>query len=197
MHVPITEAEARVTHTRGRGLTFLRSTLKVTLTGSLYDTFMGRVSPEARACMERTPQEEEWVPTPILGEINEARRDLPHADTRRVRGELIAEKLISPDLLKHLPKGDPRPLLRHFAAFWSEEQRGGLVTLDLLEAGESQISIWAIYPYLEYHRDVLPAYMHQALVLVGAQNPKVDYLGPGEGDPFYRHRYWLKWMPEG
>jgi hypothetical protein len=110
---------------------------------------------------------------------------------------MIAEKLNASGLLERFPKGDPRPLLGHFAAQWPEQQRGGLVTLDLVENGESQISIWGIYPYQDYLRAVVPAYMRQVLLMVETPNPRVEYLGPGPEDPHYRHRYRLTWEPFG
>ena len=194
--VPITEAEARVTQVRGPGFTQLRATLKVALFGGRWETLMERVSPEARAILERPPELEEWIDTALLLEIHLAQKDLPHPDTRKVRGELMAEEEMR---RRHLeasgPRGDPRPLIRQFPAMWPEASRGGCVTLDEVAEDHALMSVWAIFPYPEYLRDVAPAWLRQALLLAGARDPRVDYLGPGAEDPYFRHRYWMGWTP--
>lgn len=191
---PITEAEARITHIRGSGLAHFRSTLKVSLFGGRWDTLLARLSPEARGLLEHPSDPEAWVSTELLHEIHRAQADLPHPDTRRVRGQLTAEAEVTRShLLEGVPPGDPRPLILQFPAHWKVNNRGGCITVDSLEEGRCEMSAWATFPYPDYLRDVGPAWITQALSMAGARNPRVDYLGPGSEDVDYRHRYWLGW----
>ncbi len=130
----------------------------------------------------------------IRDETNRAGQDLPHPDTRRVRGELMAEEEITRRGLES-PGGDPRELIRRFPGLWPEGNRGGCVTVDSLSEKEGLMSVWGIFPYPEYLRDVGPSWIRQALLLAGARRAQVDYLGPGESDVHYRHRYWMAWEP--
>lgn len=194
---PISDAEARITHLRGTGLAHFRATLKVSLFGGRWETLLARLSPGARALLERPPDPETWVPSELLHEIHLAQADLPHADTRRVRGQLTAEAEVTRShLLDGVPPGDPRPLIRQFPAHWQVNNRGGCITVDRLDDGVCELSAWATFPYMDYLRDVGPAWMVQALTMAGARNPRVDYLGPGPDDVPYRHRYWLAWTPQ-
>lgn len=194
--VPISEAQARITHARGTGFAYLRSTLKVALYGGRWELLLARLSPAARAVLSEAPSLDEWIPVEVLHEIHLAQQDLPHPDTRKVRGELMAEaELTRRELVHPGSGGDPRPLILRFPFLWPETHQGGCVTIDRLEEGQGEMSVWATFPYPDYLRDVAPAWLRQALVMAGARQPRVDYLGPGTGDPLYRHRYWLAWDP--
>lgn len=194
--LPISEAEARITHVRGAGFSNLRATLKVALFGGRWDLLLERLSPPARALLERPPALEEWIDTSLLLEIHLAQQDLPHSDTRKVRGELNAEEEMKRwNLIAEGPGADPRALLLRFPMMWPENSRGGCVTIDSLSNGQGEMSVWGIFPYPEYLRDVAPAWIRQAISMAGARDAKVDHLGPGPDDPYYRHRYWLKWTP--
>lgn len=196
---PISESEAPITHLRGTGLAHFRATLMVSLYGGRWERLLERLSPEARAILERPPDPDQWVEASLFHEIHLAQADLPHPDTRKVRGELTAEdELRRQHLVDDLPPGDPSPLILRFPAIWPETNRGGCVTVDHLEPGRCDMSVWATFPYPDYLRDVGPAWVRQALLVAGARNPTVDYLGPGPEDVFYRHRYWLAWeLPNG
>lgn len=193
---PITGAEAQVTQVRGSGMMHLRSTLKVALYGGRWETLLKRLTPPARAILEHPINLESWIDSSLLLEIHNAQQDLPHPDTRKVRGELMAEgELGRRGLLAEGPGTDPRSLILRLPFMWPETHRGGCVTIDTLQDGRGEMSIWAIFPYPEYFRDVAPAWLRQALSMAGAKDPRVDYLGPGPEDPDYRHRYWLRWEP--
>lgn len=195
---PITETEARITHVRGTGFSHLRATLKVALYGGRWDLLMDRLSAPARALLDHPPALEDWIDAELLLEIHLAQQDLPHPDTRKVRGELTAEaEMKRMDLVSDLSRADPRALILRFVYLWPETNRGGCVTIDRLTDGEGELSVWGTFPYPEYLRDVGPAWVRQAISMAGARDAKVDYLGPGPEDVAYRHRYWMKWTPVG
>lgn len=193
---PLTEAQAKVTHVRGQGIINFRSTLKVAMYGGRWELLLERLSPPARALLEMAPTAEDWVDTQLLLEIHQAKLDIPHPDTRRVRGELIAEEEVKRRQVETSETAtDPQAVIQQFPAWWAYSNQGGCTTIDSLTNGRSEISIWAIFPYPEFLRDVAPSMIRQAIAMAGAKEAKVDYLGPSEDDADYRHRYWLNWTP--
>lgn len=193
----VSREEAQVTHIRGPGMPLLRAAMLATLPVAKVDALRTELQGEALAFLDHPVAEAQWVPLPVVLEVEAAFLALSEVDPFPAHGALMAHRMLENGLEgMFLNWMGYRTFLRLLPLAWSRYNRGGRVELDLLGEREAAITLWADYPTPYFVARVLPSFARAALVRLGAPGAEVVYLPPGPGEPGWRHRYRITWQAE-
>ncbi len=193
----VSREEAQVTHVRGPGMPLLRAAMLATLPEGKVHQLRTRLQGEALAFLDHPVPESQWVPLPVVLEVEAAFLALSEVDPFPAHGALMAHRMLENGLEgMFLGWMGYRAFLRLLPLAWSRYNQGGRATLDLLADQEAAFTLWADYPTPWFVARVLPSYVGTALRRLGAPGAEVQYLPPGEGEPGWRHRYRVTWKAQ-
>ncbi|HJV21356.1 MAG TPA: hypothetical protein VJ570_01610 [Holophagaceae bacterium] len=184
-------ANLDVTHLRGRIAGLIRASVLATLREAQRTQLLAQAAEPLRTFVARAPEPDEWVPTPLLAEFLEITRKLSPLNTARSRAQLQAD--VSMEGTPSLQEAAPRDVVAQLPWFFSEVHRGGRVAVVSSGPDHAELLLEARYPYGDWYSDVLPMWLHRALVRAGAQEVQVRHLPPGADEAPWRHRYELAW----
>lgn len=190
----VTREDAQVSHIRGPGMPLLRATMLATLSEARQAELQARLSPEGQAFMAAPVAESEWIPLPVVLEVEAAFLALSEFDPFPSHGILMAQRMLD-GRLEGLLLGwmGHRAFLRILPRVWSRFNRGGTLHLDFLGDSEATLTLWADYPTSIFVAKVVPAYAGEMLRRLGAEQATVVYEPPGDGDPSWKHCYRVSW----
>lgn len=190
----VTHAEAQVSHIRGPGMPLLRATMLATLSETRQAALRAHLSPEGLAFMATPVAESEWVPLPVVYEVEAAFLALADVDPFPSHGTLMAQRMLEGRLEGLLLSWmGPRAFLRILPLVWSRFNRGGVLHLDHLGEAGATLTLWADYPTPNFVAKVVPAYSREMLRRLGAVDPTVTYRPPSPEEPTWMHRYEVGW----
>ncbi len=190
----VTREEAQVSHIRGPGMPLLRATMLATLSEGRQADLHERLSPEGQAFMAAPVAESDWIPLPVVLEVEAAFLSLSDFDPFPSHGILMAQRMLDGRLEGLLLSWmGHRAFLRILPRVWNRFNRGGILHLDELGECEATLTLWADYPTPIFVAKVVPAYAGEMLRRLGAEEATVAYEPPGAGDPSWRHRYRVQW----
>ena len=190
----ITREQAHVSHIRGPGMPLLRATMLASLSEAKQARLRAELSPEGRAFLAQPMPESQWVPLPVVIEVEAAFLRLSDYDPFPTHGLLMAQRMLD-GRLEGLLLGwmGPRAFLRVLPVVWSRFNRGGVLQLDHIGESEATLVLWADYPTPTFVSRVVPAFAGEALRRLGAEDARVDYEAPGPSDPSFRHVFRARW----
>ncbi|HJV89034.1 MAG TPA: hypothetical protein VJ623_01905 [Holophagaceae bacterium] len=183
-------ASLDVTHLRGRIAGLIRASVLATLRDAQRTKLLAQVAEPLRTFVARAPEPDAWVPTSLLAEFLEVTRKLSALNTTRSRAQLQADLSLEDSPFQVASAGDLVPQLPWF---FSQVHRGGQVSVVASGSDHAELLLEARYPYPEWYSEVLPMWLHRALVRAGAQGVQVRHLPPGADEAPWRHRYELAW----
>ena len=172
----------------------LRATMLATLSEAKQAKLLEELSPEGRAFMAHPVPESEWVPLPVVLEVEAAFLALSDHDPFPSHGLLMAQRMLD-GRLEGILLGwmGPRAFLRVLPVVWSRFNRGGVLQLVHIGEAEATLVLWADYPTPWFVARVVPAFAGEALRRLGADGAQVDYEPPGADGPSFRHTYRARW----
>jgi len=190
----VTREAAHVSHIRGPGMPLLRATMLATLSEERQARLRAGLSPEGLAFITRPVAESEWVPLPVVLEVEAAFLALSDVDPFHSHGILMAQRMLDGRFEGlFLSWMGPRAFLRILPVVWSRFNRGGVLHLEHIGECEATLVLWADYPTPIFVAKVVPAFAGEALRRLGAEGASVAYEPPGPDEPAWKHRYRATW----
>lgn len=194
----VSREDAQVTHVRGPGMPLLRAAMLASLPEEKVLRLRADLRGEALAFLDHPVPDSQWIPLPVVLQVEAAFLAHSEMDPFPAHGALMAHRMLENGLEgMFLGWMGFRAFLRLLPVAWSRYNRGGRVHLDLLAEQEAAFTLWADYPTPWFVARVLPSYAATALRRLGASRAEVEYLPPGPGEPSWRHRYRITWQAGG
>ncbi len=191
----VTRDQARVTHVRGPGMPLLRATMLAALSEDRQQRLMEGLGPAARAFMAAAARESDWIPVPVVLELEGAFLAMSNLDPFPAHGGLMAQRMLEGRLEGlFLNWMGHRAFLRILPLVWNRFNRGGVLDLEYLDDGGAALTLWADYPTPIFVARVIPAFAEESLKRLGAKGLKLEYQAPGPEDPSWKHRYLVTWQ---
>lgn len=159
-----------------------------------WQTLLSAVSPPCRELFSRPIGLYEWIPAEMSNELSQAY--LAHGDVDFIRRRSVDAAREQITVLNRwmLRLMTPTFFVENVPRIFAFYYRGGRVTVDALQEGRAELSLWAIGFYRGWYERGLTAWLEFALGLTRAKGVRVVYAAPtGEGAEAHRHRYLIRW----
>lgn len=203
------EEDLYILEIRGPVLQHIKSHCQTVCGPEGWEGMLSELSEACRDIFRQDPSVWAWVDVRLVWELS-------HALIRRVGTEFLADRgrTAAEDHLTSLSAwfmrlASPIFLMMNMPHIWRFFFRGGLLTIDHLEEGVAQFSVWASNGYPEMFAITFKAWTSKALEMAGARDIAVDYQGPAKTPTqalaleqeeslesrwsCYRHRYSATW----
>ncbi|MBS1766376.1 MAG: hypothetical protein JST05_03100 [Acidobacteria bacterium] len=155
---------------------------------------LASVSEPCRATFSRPIGLFEWIPAEHSKELSLAYMATVDEEYTRRRGKESARELITVVNRWMLRLMSPSLFLQNTPKMFHFYYRGGVLTLDRLEPGHAQLTLWADAFYPAWFELGLTGWLEGALTLSGAKAAEVRHeAARGEGLEAFRHGYEIRW----
>lgn len=170
---------------RGAFVPLLRELSRAQVDANRWEMFLTTLGPDSP--WRRIPGPEEWVSVAALVACDEAFIAWTGIESRRVRGEVLAELMFGPG--SGCPPRNPEDFLRGVPEFWEKNAQGLHVTLESLLPGDALVRIEANPPDPAWFPTTAGSWFRRSLELHGGKDVTLQSLEATGGI-----RYRLRWM---